>query len=69
MTTHKNPSQDRRQGMHSGDRSETTPAFEENIADMPEEKLKEDMAEKMGESSDEKAGKKRSATQKEQGKS
>lgn len=69
MTTHKNPSQDRRQGTYSGDRSESTPAFEENIADMPEEKLKEDMAEKMGESSDEKAGKKRSATQKEQGKS
>lgn len=69
MTTHKNPSQDRRQGTHSGDRSESTPAFEENIADMPEEKLKEDMAEKMGESSDEKAGKKRTATHKEQGKS
>lgn len=69
MTTRKNPSQDGRQGTHSGDQSESTPAFEENIADMPEEKLKEDMAEKMGESSDEKAGKKSRTTQKEQGKS
>ncbi len=64
MTTQKNPRQEGHPRTNPGDGSSSTPAFGENIADMPEEKLKEKMAEKMSESADQKPGERSSGTQK-----